>query len=292
MLKFRLNLETAVKAAVDLIFAVYENIQCQGGRTMGVRHFLVGLIALLTIVLVCSSYAEIAPGEIVGIWLFDENGGEIAGDSSGNGHDGDLVNGPEWVDGKFGSALEFDGNWVEVPDSPELNPESMLTLTAWVRPISFPGYSPIFNKEWSAPKRQYSLGYPSDRRMGLWFDNQGGTEDSIRATTTFSEDTWYFVAATFDEGEVQIFVDGELEGNKVSASVTALRTEDTENLCFGSEKGNRSLNGGIDEVAMFNVALTEDDIRHIMNNGLEETTGIAAVSSASKLTTTWADLKK
>jgi len=255
---------------------------------MRVTYFLASVVILFAVILVGLSHAEIDPETVMGIWLFDEDKGDMARDSSGNGHDGELIGGPEWVEGKFGSALEFNGNWVEVLDSPELNPETTLTITVWVKPISFPGYSPVINKEWAAPKRQYSFGYPADKTMGMWFDNQGGTEDSIRATTAFDSDTWYFAAVTFDEGNVQMFINGELENSKASGTVTALRTEDTENLTFGSEKGNRSLNGAIDEVAIFNAILTADDIKGIMENGLD---GVIAVSAAGKLATTWAEIK-
>ena len=35
--------------------------------------------------------------------------GTVAYDSSGNGNDGNLINGPTWTDGKIGNALSFDG---------------------------------------------------------------------------------------------------------------------------------------------------------------------------------------
>ena len=45
----------------------------------------------------------------IAIWLFDEGQGDVATDSSGNGNDGSLMNGPKRVGGRFGGALEFDG---------------------------------------------------------------------------------------------------------------------------------------------------------------------------------------
>ena len=46
---------------------------------------------------------------LVGWWKFDETNGTVAYDSSGNGNDGNLTNGPTWVGGKIGGALSFDG---------------------------------------------------------------------------------------------------------------------------------------------------------------------------------------
>ena len=74
-----------------------------------------GLIVLSVVVILASPvHAEIDPETIVGIWLFDEDEGNVAEDSSGNGHDGQISN-AEWTDGEFGSALEFSGSGVAKP---------------------------------------------------------------------------------------------------------------------------------------------------------------------------------
>lgn len=52
------------------------------------------------------SYAKIDPETVVGIWLLNEGEGDVAKDSSENGFDG-TIEGAEWVDGRFGSALSF-----------------------------------------------------------------------------------------------------------------------------------------------------------------------------------------
>src|SRR3989344_5236105 len=56
-----------------------------------------------------SSLALVPPLGLVGYWKFDEGTGTSAGDSSGNGNTGTLVNSPSWVTGKVGGALSFDG---------------------------------------------------------------------------------------------------------------------------------------------------------------------------------------
>ena len=66
---------------------------------------LVGMVALTT----TNGTAQIDLSDALGIYLFDEGEGKVAGDSSGNGSDGELMNDPQWVDGKFGTALQFDG---------------------------------------------------------------------------------------------------------------------------------------------------------------------------------------
>ena len=67
------------------------------------------LVTTLGLLYICATgMADFLEEALVGAWLFDEGAGETAKDASGNGHDGELL-GPKRVNGKFGSALEFDG---------------------------------------------------------------------------------------------------------------------------------------------------------------------------------------
>lgn len=68
-------------------------------------------------------------------WSFEEGQGTVAVDSSGQGNNA-TIHGAEWVEGKVGKALKFDGNaaFLEVPDAPSLHPEKALTVEAWVYP--------------------------------------------------------------------------------------------------------------------------------------------------------------
>ena len=70
--------------------------------------FCIGLAAII-LVLTGKSDAQLDVEGAVAIWLFDEGRGDKVSDASGNGNDGEFVNNPEWVEGKFGDALDFDG---------------------------------------------------------------------------------------------------------------------------------------------------------------------------------------
>ncbi len=70
---------------------------------------------------------------VVALWHFDEGSGSILHDASPYHNDGQIHN-CQWVPGKFGSALHFDGStsYVELPNSPSLQPASEFTLEAWI----------------------------------------------------------------------------------------------------------------------------------------------------------------
>ena len=85
------------------------------------KHLTIRIIGCicLSLIFALNSEGKLDKNNIMGMWLFDEGKGKVATDSSGNGNDGEIHD-AEWVDGKFGKALSFDGvgNWVEVPHSP------------------------------------------------------------------------------------------------------------------------------------------------------------------------------
>ena len=74
-------------------------------------NLILATLIVLNLMFTGISTAEFDLKTLAGMWLFDEGKGDTATDSSENGKDGELVNAPKWTkNGKFGSALEFDGN--------------------------------------------------------------------------------------------------------------------------------------------------------------------------------------
>src|SRR3989338_235532 len=75
---------------------------------------------------------------LVGYWSMDEGSGSYAGDSSGNKNTGTLTNGPTWVDGKRGKALNFDGvnDYVNLGSGDIMSSNATLSLWFKMSPIS------------------------------------------------------------------------------------------------------------------------------------------------------------
>ena len=103
---------------------------------------------------------------------------------------------------------------------------------------------------------------------------------------------WIHLAGTYDGNFVQFYIDGQLAGKGPQKISGNLVNKDIPFHMAKTIAGNVSFfEGLIDDVAIFNVALTEDDIQTIMAKGLAKALGFAAVSTAGKLTTTWASIK-
>ncbi len=90
----------------------------------------------------------------------------------------------------------------------------------------------------------------------------------------------------------ELYIDGELFGGAAKGPGGGVMSI-ANILRIGASFANGEIfNGIIDDVGIFNVALTVDDINNIMNDGLARATGMTAVSSQEKLATTWSEIKK
>jgi hypothetical protein len=259
---------------------------------MKIRCFLIGVVILFVVgVLNTSSYAKIDPKTIVGMWLFDDGKGGIAKDSSGNKNDGELINGPEWVGGKFGKALKFDGmdDYVYMKNSENSNPTNAITLSVWVNPSDFTGEPELFSK-WVAGTCIVIGSGANVTGSGCLFFVVRPPNLIIEDSKSMTLNTWHHVAATFDGSAIRLYKNG-IQVN------SAKRPESLAIVPSGWAIGGLGpalidstycYAGLIDEAAVFNVALNDDDIKRIMNVGLE---AASAVSPAGKLATTRADIK-
>lgn len=243
------------------------------------------------------SPAEIAPETIAGVWLFDEGNGQKARDYSGKSDDGELMNAPRWVDGKFGKALEFDGkdDYVEIslPDVFNDIPNKDFTISFWINVQDISGSDTVWTRILEARH---------DNSNYVQFDIQinagelginvidAGIERTFIVDSPISPDTWYHVTGVWDadEDRVGLYLNGVLQ-SKIGTTPASPGTQEVLNLGRRSDGSDMSYFDGImDEFAIFTTPLTEEEIEILMEEGLR---AIAAVSSSGKLATIWGKLK-
>ena len=215
---------------------------------------------------------------------FDDDGGDVAKDQSQYGNDGALNGAPEWVDGKFEGALQFDGvkDFVQVPHADILSVDEEVTVMAWInteRHGGPGGYQGIVAK--SNATRSYSLYIESGG--GLHFSTAGiGTVSTTKVTLN----EWLHVAAMVVDGTHKYYINGEPAGQG-GAGINLPGLADTDDVLVGKTwEGTREFLGMIDEVRIWNRALDEDEIRKEMRIGSE-----TAVHPSGKLSATWGNIK-
>lgn len=272
-----------------------------------IAHKRFGLTAIVTAVigLMCGfSVASIPKEAVIGMWLFDEGEGEIAEDFSGNGNDGEIF-GAKWIDGKFGKALEFDGdsNYVEVKDSDPLNPTEEISICMWIKPYA--GMDCDANNNWryllnKGAWGSYHIIY-EEKELIRWTVLIKGALKRFPTRATFAPDQWSHLAFIYDadESTLKAYANGVEDVSRGIAGPELEGAFDIDNRALkmgGGEKngcpsGAGFFNGIIDEVVIFNEVLSQNDIEVIMNKGLKRAVGITAVFPAGKLATVWGAIR-
>ena len=234
------------------------------------------------------SFAKIDMENARGIWLFDEGSGKTAKDLSGNDNDG-TPNGAKWVAGKFKDALEFDdGDFVECGKGESLNlGDSDLTIGAWIKQKNFDGYQMILTK--GKPGVGANKGYRLRIEQGgaPLFTVTGDQETDLNSRKPLPKfDEWFHIVGVKDAKNMTIYVDGK---EWAQAATPPGSTDNEVPLQIGRyPDGQWYFHGIIDEVFIFDVALSVTDIETIMDKGLST---VSAVSPGDKLSTTWGQIK-
>jgi hypothetical protein len=205
------------------------------------------------------------PG-LVAAYGFEESGG-TALDSSGRGNTGTIREATR-VAGRFGQGLQFDGvnDWITVNDADSLDLSSGMTIEAWVKPSLLTGWRTILMKE-SATGLAYGLYANNDtNRPSVNVHAAGGAEQDIRGTATLSTTAWTHVAATHDGSTLRLYVSGTQVATRAFASALAATSQPLR--IGGNAVWNEWFSGQLDEVRVYNRALTAAEIVTDMNRAV------------------------
>ena len=261
---------------------------------MKAKYLLIGIVGLFVAgVLTTSSYARIDPKTVVGMWLFDDNGDDVAADSSENGNDGTLENGTEWTDGKFNEALQFDGtdDYVNVGNADNLSITGDLTFSMWLKISAYPtSWRGMLSKLVDDYHNEFNFRHKNVQDAQFYFGSGvGAVICSWVPPEDLPLDTWTHVAGVRkSKTYMKLYFDG-IEKRSTNITTDAVSTD--ANVTIGRQSDNKFyFAGAIDEVAIFNAALEEEDIQTLMNEGLKES--LTAVDFSGKLISTWAALRK
>lgn len=200
--------------------------------------------------------------DLAGHWPFNEGSGMIAYDHSKYGNHGTLVNMEEedWVDGVVGKCLDFDGvnDYIKIPHSAELGSDVSRTISFWIKaPLSQPDdYPRVISK----PITYYLFKQVGlNRLMCRIYD--GANVGEVRIDNLF-DDTLHFGTVVIDRTNQKMhgYLDSVLVATDGDISNVG-DTSGTNNLTIGGHEGSHPLDGLMDEVRIYNRALTAGEIK-------------------------------
>ena len=255
----------------------------------GMNALTMIVVLLIAGVWIQESPSKIDPESLMGMWLFDQGKGNKVVDTSGNGNDGEIVD-AERVDGKNGKGIEFDGtNHVVIRASRTVNDFlDGFTYLLWVKPLGNPSgpHIRLIERDWHNPN---ILIGPTDFYGSFIFN--GGINSSAVRGGTWEMDEWSFVALTHDGKTLTLYVDSEAVADLDVGKPDFTEQHDGGSIWLTRWKGAAGwdFTGVLDEIAIFNTALSENNLGTIMTEGLEKALSVSAINT---LTTTWGDIKR
>ncbi|MFX1536458.1 MAG: LamG domain-containing protein [Promethearchaeota archaeon] len=255
------------------------------------------IISLFTILLIIGGFITLARTD-EGLVLYlpmDENTGSFASDQSGNNNHGTIY-GAIWTTGKVGSALNFDGNdsYVDCGIDSSFDITSAITIEAWVYVYGAnkDQYQELVAK-WHKNDGNafaYLLELRPDGRTVQFQPNIAGVGIRSAVSSTFINfNEWIFIVGTYDGSTIRVYVNGvETGSNSVSGSIA----QSDAPLIIGAHNHTlhkNVLNGKIDEIRIYNRALSVSEIQdHYDNLGSSTTVSQSASSSVD----IWRELER
>jgi hypothetical protein len=211
-------------------------------------------------------------------WRLDGDGS----DASGNGKTLTLANGPTFTTGKTGSALTLNGsNQYGVTAAPLIDTTRSFTVSAWVLWNGASGWRSIITQDgqnisgfWLEKRDDNRLVFERDSS-----DSTGSTATFAAAPSAMTANTWYHVVGVYDSaaGQIQLYLNGTLAATAAFTTPWAA----TGPLAVGRGKWGSPTDywaGKIDEVRIYQRALTAAEVQSLYTGGLNYSTGFAGAT--------------
>lgn len=210
---------------------------------------------------------------LVGYWNLDDGTSTKATDFSGNGNTGTLTNfalsgsTSNWVTGKRGRALDFDGSDDYVTKASfagQPTGNGARTTTAWIKVNSSSCGSNciiVMYGQDSVSPYGYGVYVTAAYKLKAEFDSSAG---AVTSNATVSSGVWHHIAATYDGSTNSVYLDGALD-NTASYSSANTQAGAVDIGRWGS--GCCRFAGSIDDVRIYNRALSASEVQTLYNLG-------------------------
>lgn len=207
---------------------------------------------------------------LVAHWRLDEATGTVAYDATANSLDG-AISGPTFSATstcRIGRCFSFDGvnDYVSVPDASALNPTSTITLSAWFRANDIAGQiiPPIVKK--ADASAGYSLEIDNTTSQLRFYVFVGGAWRSSPASAAIATGKWYHAVGVYDGSNIRLYIDGQEVSPPTSQTGSITAAINLFNIGRDPANTTRLWDGLIDDVRIYNRALSADEVWKLYNS--------------------------
>ncbi len=258
-------------------------------KSLKMFNKILTIVCVLTVIATVFTYPNTAKAQtfvtkgLVSYWSFDNISGKTVKDDWGKNH-GTINGAPTQVDGKCGLALKFDGSDdnVNMGNPEDLNfGDASYSIEAWIKTQKD---GPIVTKMQASNERGWY-----NRVEGGKVHNrlQADNGNSGQSTSDVNDGNWHHLLTVIDRmgGRQQVYINGKLEGNPQIADVIGPVSNERDMVVGSYHDGNNFFNGIIDEIRIYNRALSEAEVQQNF------TAKGFAVEKFKKIAKTWGEIK-
>ena len=163
-------------------------------------------------------------------------------------------------------SVSFDGtnDYMSVSDIPALDATTACTFSFWGKPASTGKSLGMESITSSTDKIILYLWYNNV----VYFGVRNGSSPSAASQALTADGNWHHVCGTYDgsTGTIKLYIDGSLVSTRTGAPSST--SDLSGNFIVGKSGGSHYNNGLIDEVAIFNSAISASDVSNIYNSGV------------------------
>ena len=211
-----------------------------------------------------SSAIAITATGLLAAYGFEETSGTTAIDAAANRSSGTITTATR-VPGKYGFGLAFNGtdSVVSISNSMASPSSSKMTIEAWVNPATAGSqWRPVLGKSYNGSEVSFAM-QGATPQNGVPAFYVAPSPGNLLGLTPLPTNTWSHVAATTDGTTTRLYVNGSLVANQAQSGAPS-RSNDP--LTIGSDGLLQAFwSGGIDEVRVYNRALSASEIQTDMN---------------------------
>ncbi len=192
-----------------------------------------------------------------------------ANDSSGNGRNGTLVNGPTFVAGQIGQAVNLDGtnDHVSMP-SGVVNGLTDFSIATWVRLDTTSAWRRLFDFGTGTTVNMFLTPQSGSNTVRFAITTGGGgAEQQINGTSALPTGTWTHVAVTKSGNTGRLYVNGAQVGQNTAMTLSPSSLGNTTQNWIGRSQytGDPFLDGQVDDFRIYNRALSAAEVQSLAN---------------------------
>jgi hypothetical protein len=218
-------------------------------------------------------YAELpssaADKSLLAHWTFDGKSASVCEDASGNKNSASMPGKIDRIPGVSGTAIGLaGGHKLSIAGKPDFSQTKEITMSAWVLPTDLSSYREIFRKEDGNNRVLFSF-QNNGTILSLGLNINGYIEcDAALNPATVLDAKWHHCSATFDGKTMRVYLDGkEIESLYRSGTIKAGGSAPG---CIGSMNGGECFQGAMDDLRIYNRALSDKEIAELATQNIKE----------------------